>query len=86
LDRRLGGPQRRSGRGVKEKNSQFLPELEPPITDSEAQGYTTELLRLQMKGGVNILERNHILTELEMTFQKISGGSMLKEQKKTASQ
>jgi hypothetical protein len=31
LDRRLGGPQSRSGRGGEEKNSQFLPELEPPI-------------------------------------------------------
>jgi hypothetical protein len=31
LDRRLGGPQSRSGRGGEEKNSQHLPELEPPI-------------------------------------------------------
>jgi hypothetical protein len=29
LDRRLGGPQSRSGRGGKEKNSQLLPEIEP---------------------------------------------------------
>jgi hypothetical protein len=29
LDRRLGGPQSRSGRGVKEKNSQPLLGLEP---------------------------------------------------------
>jgi hypothetical protein len=29
LDRRLGGPQSRSGRGGKEKNSQPLPGLEP---------------------------------------------------------
>jgi hypothetical protein len=30
LDRKLGGPQNRSGRGGEEKNSQFLSELEPP--------------------------------------------------------
>jgi hypothetical protein len=30
LDRRLGGPQSRSGRGGEEKNSQPLPGLEPP--------------------------------------------------------
>jgi hypothetical protein len=31
LDRRLGGSQRRSGRGVEEENSEPLPGLEPPI-------------------------------------------------------
>jgi len=31
LDRRLGGPQNRSGGGGEEKNSQPLPGLEPPI-------------------------------------------------------
>jgi hypothetical protein len=31
LDRRLGGPQSRSGRGGEEKNSQPAPGLEPPI-------------------------------------------------------
>jgi hypothetical protein len=31
LDRRLGEPQSRSGRGGDEKNSQSLPGLEPPI-------------------------------------------------------
>jgi hypothetical protein len=30
LDRRLGGPQSRSGRGGEEKNSQPLPGIEPP--------------------------------------------------------
>jgi hypothetical protein len=39
LDRRLGGPQSRSGRRGEEKNSQPLPALEPPII----QRYTTEL-------------------------------------------
>jgi hypothetical protein len=29
LDRRLGGPQSRSRRGVEEENSQHLPEIEP---------------------------------------------------------
>jgi hypothetical protein len=31
IDRRLGGPQSRSGGGGEEKNSQLLPGLEPPI-------------------------------------------------------
>jgi hypothetical protein len=31
LDRRLGGPQRRSGHGGEEKSAQFLPKLEPTI-------------------------------------------------------
>jgi hypothetical protein len=42
LDRKLGGPQNRSGRGGEEKNSQPLLGLEPPII----QSYTTELSRL----------------------------------------
>jgi hypothetical protein len=42
LDRRLGGPQSRSGRSGEEKNSQSLTGLEHPIT----QRYTTELYRL----------------------------------------
>jgi hypothetical protein len=40
LYRRLGGAQSRSG---VEKNSQPLPVLEPPIIQSVAQRYTTEL-------------------------------------------
>jgi hypothetical protein len=46
LDRRLGGPQNRSGRGGEERNSQPLPGLEPPIIQPVAQRYTTELFRL----------------------------------------
>jgi hypothetical protein len=45
-DRRLSGPQSRSGRGGEEKNSQPLPRLEPPIIQPVAQRYTTELSRL----------------------------------------
>jgi len=37
LDRRLGGPQSRSGRGGEEKNSQPLPGLEPPIIQPVAE-------------------------------------------------
>jgi hypothetical protein len=43
VDRRLGGPQNRSGRGGEEKNCQTLPGLEPPIIQPVAQRYTTEL-------------------------------------------
>jgi hypothetical protein len=49
LDRRLGGPQRRSGLGGEEKNSQLLPGLEPPIIQSVAQRYNIELFRLQQQ-------------------------------------
>jgi hypothetical protein len=37
LDRRLSGPQSRSGRGGEEKNSQHLLGLEPPIMQPVAQ-------------------------------------------------
>jgi hypothetical protein len=37
LDRRLGGPDSRSGRGDEAKNSQPLPGLEPPIIQPVAQ-------------------------------------------------
>jgi hypothetical protein len=47
FDRRLGGPQSRSGRGGEEKNSQPLPGLESPIIQSEAQRYTAKLTRLR---------------------------------------
>jgi hypothetical protein len=43
LDRSLGGTYRRSGRGGEEKNLQPLPGLEPPIIQSVAQRYDTEL-------------------------------------------
>jgi hypothetical protein len=37
LDRRLSGPQSRSGRGSEEKNSQLLPGIELPIIQPIAQ-------------------------------------------------
>jgi hypothetical protein len=46
MDKRLGGPQSRSGRGGEEKNSRFLPGLEPPITQPVAQRYITDVSRL----------------------------------------
>jgi hypothetical protein len=52
LDRRLGGPQSRSGRGGEEKNSQPLPGLEPPIIQPVAQRYTSELSWLLLVGGL----------------------------------
>jgi hypothetical protein len=45
LDRKLGGLQRRSDRGGEENNSQPPPGLEPPIIQSVAQRYTTEVSR-----------------------------------------
>jgi hypothetical protein len=44
LDRRLGWPQSRSGRGG-EKNSQLQPGVEIQIIHLVAQRYTTELYR-----------------------------------------
>jgi hypothetical protein len=49
LDRMLGGPHSRSGRGGEEKNSQHLSVLEPPIIQYVAQRYTTELSRLTVQ-------------------------------------
>jgi hypothetical protein len=48
-DRRLGGPQSRSGRGGEEKKSLSLPGLEPPIIQPVAQRYITELSMLHCK-------------------------------------
>jgi len=45
LDRRLGGPQNRSGHCGEEKNSQPLTGLKAPIIQPIAQGCTTELSR-----------------------------------------
>jgi hypothetical protein len=46
LDWSLGGPQGRSGCCGERKNSQLLPGLEHPITQSIAQRYTTEQSQL----------------------------------------
>jgi hypothetical protein len=40
MDRRLGGPQSQSGHGGKQKNSQPLLGLKPPIFQPVAQCYT----------------------------------------------
>jgi hypothetical protein len=48
LDRRLGRPQSRSGRGGEEKKSQPPQGLEPPTIQPVAQRYTTELSRLNL--------------------------------------
>jgi hypothetical protein len=47
FDRRLGGPQSRSGRGGEETNSQPLPGLQTPMFQPIAQRYTTELSGLR---------------------------------------
>jgi hypothetical protein len=46
MDRRLGEPQSRYGRGSEEKNSQHLPGLESLIIQPVAQPYTAELSQL----------------------------------------
>jgi hypothetical protein len=60
LNRRLGGPQSRSGRGGEDKNSQSLPGFEPPIIQPAALHCTTELpcsycrLPLNKRGRKNV--------------------------------
>jgi hypothetical protein len=56
LDRRLGGPQSRSGRGAGQKNSQPLPGLEPPIIQPVAQRYTDWAIPRLLKGKVKNLK------------------------------
>jgi hypothetical protein len=46
LDRRLRGPQSQSGRDGKDKNSQAILGLEPPVIQPIAKRYTTELSQL----------------------------------------
>jgi hypothetical protein len=46
LNRRLGGPQSRSGHAGEEKNSHTLLGFEPPIIQPVAHRYATELSRL----------------------------------------
>jgi hypothetical protein len=46
LDRKLGGPQSRSGLAGEEENSQFLPGFEPPIIQPIVQRYAIELSQL----------------------------------------
>jgi hypothetical protein len=56
LDRKLGGPQSRSGRGGEEKNSQPPPGIEPFNPDRPAHSLVaipTELLQLWMKEKLN---------------------------------
>jgi len=53
LDRRLGGPQSRSGRGGEEKNSQPLPGIEPKNPDRPARSPALE------KYKANIRSCNH---------------------------
>jgi hypothetical protein len=45
LDRRLDGPQSRSGCGGEEKNSQPLPGQEPPLIQTVAQSHTIDILQ-----------------------------------------
>jgi hypothetical protein len=58
LDRRLGGPQMRSGRGGEEKNSQALPRFEHLIIQPVAQRYTAELYRILAEVKSRLNSRN----------------------------
>jgi hypothetical protein len=74
LDRRLCGPQNRSGNG-EEKNSQPLPGLRPLIIQSIAQHYTTELswLPIIWRVAANVLISSCTQTTMG-DFQLMDGG------------
>jgi hypothetical protein len=65
LNRRLGGPQSRSGRGGEEKNSQPLPGFEAPIIQPVARRYTTELSGLCAVRSSEMLASCHITTRCQ---------------------
>jgi hypothetical protein len=67
LDRRLGGPQSQSGCSGEEKNSQPLPRLKPPIIQSTAQHYTTELSWLLSRTSI-LLVSFHLFSKCKLPF------------------
>jgi hypothetical protein len=70
LDRRLGGPQSRSGRGGEEKNSQCLQGLELPIIQPAVQHYTAELSWLPT---LTCTKRIKLLENLSYSFIEHTG-------------
>jgi hypothetical protein len=56
LDRKLGGPQSRSGRGGEEKNSQPPPVTEPQNSDRPAR--SPELYRLSCHGSIEVVSQS----------------------------
>jgi hypothetical protein len=71
LDRKLGGPQTRSGRGGEEKNSQPRRESNPrtPIVQPVAQRYTDLSRLLEMKK-----TRREVIGRREETKRKEEDG------------
>jgi hypothetical protein len=67
LDRRLGGPPSRYGRGSEERNSQPLPELEPQIIQPLARSP----YRLSYYGSFGVLW-NHRICLKDYTFTQLS--------------
>jgi hypothetical protein len=61
LDRRLDGPQSRSGRGGVEKNSQLPPGIEPYNPDRPA--HRPELYRLRYHGSYIVIRSEHFNEE-----------------------
>jgi hypothetical protein len=78
LDRRLGGPQGRSGRGGEEKNLQSLPRFEPPVIQPVAQRYTTSLttqkyLESEIHACSRVILEKLIVTQLVKKFPDFYG-------------
>jgi hypothetical protein len=72
LDRRLGGPQNRSGHGGEEKNSQPTPGIEPSNPDRPAR--SPALYRLSYHGSELKLVPKNVHTYAPI-YQQVSRGS-----------
>jgi hypothetical protein len=66
LDRRLGGPQSRSGRGGEEKNSQSPQGIEPPNPDRPA--HSQSLYRLNYPGSLEraLTHQNYVKVRVKV--------------------
>jgi hypothetical protein len=75
LDRRLGGPQSRSGRGGEEKNPQLLPGLESPIVQPVAQRCTAELSKF-LSIPIDMLFNNDFPTKVKCIILNKEGENL----------
>jgi hypothetical protein len=73
LDRRLGEPQNRSGRGSEEKNSQPLPGIEPYNPDRPVGSPAlSELSRLLISDCMGVIYERHLILDFRLVYIVIS--------------